>query len=389
MNFVIVHYSEIGLKKGNRNFFESALIANIKRVLPPPLFLTVKKISGRLLINLTEEGIKNEEVVKKVLGSIFGIAHFLFCLKILPEITALKKETITLLSEQKFKTFRIRVKRSEKSFPLTSLKLNQEIGEAVLGSLKGIKVDLENPEITCWIEIVGQDVFLSIKKNRGLGGLPTGTGGYALSLLSGGIDSPVASFLAMSRGVKIIFLHFHSYPETSAGSIDKVRRLVKVLARYQGQSRLLLVPFAQAQRDIFLNISSALRVIFYRRLMLKIAEKIVKKEKVAGIITGESLGQVASQTIENIRAIQKGSRETLIRPLICQDKESIIQIARRIGTFEISILPQEDCCSRFLPRHPETKAEIERMLEEEKKLNLKKIIDRAIKSLSIEKIDGN
>lgn len=389
INCVICHYSEIGLKKGNRSFFEKVLIDNIKRVLNPSLFTSVGRISGRILIELTDEGIKDKEKIKSALGIVFGISDFLFCAKVSWEMKEIGKVAVNLLKKREFKTFKVSSKRSEKSFPFTSQEINAKIGEYVLDGIEKIKVVMDNPDQVCFVEIVGKDVFVSIDKYKGPGGLPIGTGGRAVSLLSGGIDSPVASFLAMRRGVHLVFVHFHSYPETSEASIEKVRNLARILAHYQGKSKLYLVPFAEAQKDILLSVSSGDRVIFYRRLMLRISLEIARRERSIALITGESLGQVASQTLENIRAIERGSELPILRPLICEDKESIITKARQIGTYETSILPHDDCCIRFIPHHPETKADVSRIIEEEKFLDIKKITDRAIKEMSCEKIDGS
>ncbi len=361
---------------------------NIKKTVDPSFFSFVKRISGRILIGLTDKGSENIDNIESSLKSVFGISDFLFCLKVSHDMDDIKGRSINLMKKKKFKTFRVSSKRSEKNFPLTSQKINEEVGGAILEKIKGSKVDLENPDVTCFIEIVGKDAFVSVNKIKGPGGLPIGTGGRALSLLSGGIDSPVASFMAMRRGIKIIFVHFHSYPETSESSIEKVRELVGILSRYQGESKLYLVPFAEAQKEILLNSPPGTRVIFYRRLMLRIASEIIKKERASGIVTGESLGQVASQTLENIGAIERGTSTPIIRPLICDDKESIISRAKKIGTFEISILPHDDCCARFLPRHPETRADADRIEKEEKKIDIKKITDKAIRNLSCEKING-
>lgn len=387
MDCVICHYSEIGLKKGNRSFFERALMDNIKRVLDPSLFLSVKRISGRILIELTDEGGASGKRIESALGTVFGISDFLLCTKASRDMEGIEKIAIDLLKKKKFVTFKVSSKRSEKSFPLTSQEINAKVGESVLNGIEGSKVAMDDPDEICFIEVVGSDAFVSVDRLKGPGGLPIGTGGRAVSLLSGGIDSPVASFLAMRRGVRLVFIHFHSYPETSESSIEKVRDLARVLARYQGRSKLYLVPFAEAQKDILLNAPPGDRVIFYRRLMLRISSEIAKRERSIAMITGESLGQVASQTLENIRAIERGSDLPILRPLICNDKESIITEARRIGTYDISILPHDDCCVRFIPRHPETKADVEVIMEKEKVLDVKKITDRAIEGMSCEKID--
>ncbi|MDP2951168.1 MAG: 7-cyano-7-deazaguanine synthase, partial [bacterium] len=211
-----------------------------------------------------------------------------------------------------------------------------------------------------------------------------GVSGKAVSLLSGGIDSPVASFLAMKRGLSLVFVHFHALPFVDKASVEKVKELVKVLKKYQGNSKLYLVPFAEIQKEILLKTKEGLRVVLYRRLMFSIAQEIAKQEKAFGLITGENLGQVASQTIENIAVIESGLEMPVLRPLITYDKEEIIQKAKAIGTFELSIQEHQDCCSRFLPKHPETKANLKEVLSEEKKLKIKELTKSALKSLIME-----
>ncbi len=383
---VICHYSEIALKKGNRPFFEKALVENIKRALGPARFSSVKRISGRILIELISG--ERDDVVSD-LGRVFGISDILFCSKVAQNVEVMGEAAVKMLEKEDFKTFKVETKRSEKRFPMTSQEVSAKVGEIILGRMKDLKVSMSGPDRICFIEIVGEDAFVSIDKVKGPGGLPIGTGGRAVTLLSGGIDSPVAGFLAMRRGVKLVFIHFHSYPETSESSIEKVRDLARVLSRYQSEAKLYLVPFAEAQRDILLTVDPGDRVIFYRRLMLRISSEIAKKEKALAMITGESLGQVASQTLENIRAIERGSDLPILRPLICEDKESIIARARQIGTYDISILPHDDCCVRFIPRHPETRADADRIMREEGKLDITKITDRAIEGISCEKINGH
>lgn len=383
---IICHYSEIGLKGGNRGFFEKTLIQNIKKKIGPPFFFSVEKISGRILVNLTSLGRENREDIIKSLKLVFGISDFLLSIRTTQEIQKIGEVSVALLEKEKFKTFVVRSKRSEKEFSLTSQQINEDIGAIILKKIGGISVKLKEPDITCFIEIVGKNSFISVKKIKGQGGLPVGTGGRVVSLLSGGIDSPVASFMTMSRGVKIIFIHFHSYPETSKSSIDKVRELARVLSRYQGESKLYLVPFSKAQKEILVSVKAANRVIFYRRLMFRITLEIAKKERALGIVTGESLGQVASQTIENIASIERGVNLPIIRPLICTDKDGIIKKAREIGTYDISILPHSDSCARFLPRHPETRSSVEIILKEEEGLDIDKILNEAMSNVSCEVI---
>lgn len=379
MNFVICHYSEIALKGGNRSFFERKLVENIKKSINSEFVLDIKKISGRILIILNDGVIKSE--IEESLKRVFGISNFLFCIKTKPTIEDISRELTLILEKEKFKTFRITAKRSEKNTPNTSQQINEQVGANIFNHFKDISVNLENPDINCFVEIVEGSAYISIKKIQGLNGLPVGTGGKVVLMLSGGIDSPVAGFMAMSRGLNVILVHFHTYPETSQNSIEKVKEISKILSKYQPRTKLYLVPFAKIQKQIFLSINPKLRVIFYRRLMFKIAQEIAKKEKALGIVTGESIGQVASQTLENINATQNGIAMPIIRPLICYHKDDIIEKARQIKTFDISILPHDDCCSRFLPKHPEIRAKIEDVLAEEKKLNIDLMIKEALNEI--------
>lgn len=386
MNYIICHYNEIGLKGKNRKFFEEKLIENIKKVLPKNSFLFVKRISGRIIIELSEFGQKQEEEIKKGLKNIFGLSHFSPAVLCEQNIETIKKKAFELLKDKKFKSFRITAQRSKKEFALTSGQINEKVGEFIIEKLNK-KVKLENPDATCFIEIVEKYAFLYAEKIKGPGGLPIGSGGKAIALISGGIDSPVASFYIMKRGVRIIFLHFHSEPYTEKASIEKVRRMIGVLNKFQFGSKLYSVPFSAIQKEILLKTPAKLRVILYRRFMFRIARKIAEKEKAKAIITGESVGQVASQTLENIRVIEESMDLPVLRPLIGFDKEEIIKKAREIGTFEISILPHQDCCSLFVPKHPETKAKLRDVLKAEEKLETEKIIGETVKTISVEKIN--
>lgn len=379
MNYIICHYSEIGLKRGNRSFFEKCLIDDIKKKIPTELFLSVSRISGRILVKLTDDAYKSKEKLKGALLSVFGISSFLFCTRDDQEINSISDTTINLLKKERFKTFKIETKRSEKSFSINSQEVNAQVGEAVLKKIPNIKVQMDNPDMICFIEIVGKDSFISTEKYKGQGGLPAGSGGRAISLLSGGIDSPVASFLMMRKGVRLTLVHFHAYPETSKESINKVIEIARLLSRYQPKIKLYLVPFASAQREILINNLPENRMILYRRLMLKISSKIAQKERCFAVVTGESLGQVASQTIENIRVIEEGCEFLILRPLISEDKEDIIKKAKMIGSYDISILPHDDCCVRFIPQHPKTKADIAEIMDEERKIDINKTVDQALK----------
>ena len=389
MNYIVCHYGEIALKGGNRKFFEEKLVNNIKTAIQnqtPSSFEFIKRISGRILIKLSQNGqlpdVSGQMSV--VLKNIFGIVHFSFAVEAEQNIKSIQEAAFELLKNEKFKTFRISAKRAEKKFSLNSQQINEKVGEFILNKLK-VKVDLENPDATVFVEIVENSAFLYLKKIKGLGGLPAGSSGKGIVLLSGGIDSPVASYFAMKRGVEAIYLHFHSYPFTSKNSIEKVKQLVGILNKFQQKSKLILIPFAKIQQKIVsAKIDEKLRVVLYRRFMMRIAEIIAEKEGAHVLITGESIGQVASQTLENIKVIEEAIKIPVIRPLAGFDKEEIINIARNIGAYETSILPCDDTCSLFAPLHPETKADIKKIKLAEKKLNAKKIIAEAIKNSEVE-----
>lgn len=399
-DFIICHYAEIGLKGKNRKFFEEGLMENIKKSFilnSCDGIKNIKRISGRILIKI-DDRIK-EDKATQALKNVFGIAYFSFAVNCEQDIKELNKKSFEILKDKEFKTFRVETKRAEKDFPLTSQQINEQVGEYIFEKLNSknqsappaggrikFRVNLKNPDITCFIEIVEKYAFLYLEKVKGLGGLPVGVSGKAMSLLSGGIDSPVASFYGMQRGIKIIFLHFTSYPFTEQASIEKVKKIVKILNKFQFQSKLYLIPFLNIQKEILLKTKAKLRVVLYRRLMFKIAEVLAKKERIKALITGESVGQVASQTLENIGVIEEAIKSLVLRPLIGMDKEDIIKKGKEIGTFDVSILPAQDCCQRFLPKHPETKANLKKVKEEEKKLDVEKLIKEAIKKAKVEKI---
>ncbi len=439
MEYVICHYHEIALKGKNRKFFEEKLIENIKRSLETVYFEFVKRISGRIIIKLTEQGFGNKVKIKKSLKNVFGMAYFAFAEDCEQELKAIKEKAFDFLKTQKFKSFKIFTQRSKKEFALTSQEINEKVGEYILKSSKfkgnptgsrfqrqqsskfkapsrlhlrfarqslrpqvlaggvnsqtggqnsKIKVDLENPDIICFIEIVEKYAFLYLEKIPGLGGLPVSVSGKVVVLLSGGIDSPVAAFYIMKRGAKAIFVHFHSYPYTNKASIEKISKLIKVLNKFQFNSRLYLVPFSFIQKQILLKTPAKLRIILYRRFMFRITQEIAKKERALAIVSGESLGQVASQTLENIKVIEEAVSLPIFRPLISEDKEDIIRKAKEINTFEISILPHQDCCARFLPKHPETRAALEEVERAEKKLDIEKLNEQALKKTVFQRIYG-
>jgi len=388
LNTLICHYAEIGIKGGNRNYFEEILAKNIKERLIkelPDSFESVKRISGRILVKLSlKKEIKNPlTAYRSALTACFGIANFSLAYESKQNIKTLKKDCWNLIKDKKNKTFRVTAQRSQKNFPMTSEEINREIG-AFIVKKSGKKVNLTKPDINCFIEIVDSRAFIHLKKIKGPGGMPVGSNGKALVLLSGGIDSPVAAYYALKRGVKVDLVHFHSMPYTSPASIEKVKYLAEIIKKYQIQSKIFLIPFADIQKEIVLKAPEKLRIIIYRRMMLRIAEKLAMKNNSLALYTGESVGQVASQTLENINATEDAIKIPILRPLIGFDKEDIIKKAKEIGTYNISILPHEDCCSRFVPKHPETKACLKEVWEAEEKINVEKIIRSAMAKIKVE-----
>jgi thiamine biosynthesis protein ThiI len=292
---------------------------------------------------------------------------------------------LDLIRDRSFETFKIHARRADKNFPIKSPDINRQLGAAVVREL-GKKVKLDSPDLTCYVHLISKGAYLYFDRTKGAGGLPVGTGGKVVVMLSGGIDSPVAAYKIMRRGCRAVFVHFHSYPHTSLESQQKVRDLVNLLSRYQYRSRLYMLPFAEAQRQIVALTPPETRVILYRRLMVRLAQRVAFREKAKALITGDSIGQVASQTLENIQVITQASSLPILRPLIGEDKEDIIRLAQKIGSFPISIVPDEDCCSLFVPRHPETRARQEQVESAEKQLDLDSILQDAFSRMEMEKL---
>ncbi len=361
----VCHYGEIALKGKNRKYFERKLVSNIREIVEGSKVLSPR---GRIVVFSDSENL--EEKISKIPG----IDYFFLPTVISSSDKEIREKAVFLIKEKKFNTFRVTVKRSDKSFPISSMELSSIVGGEIVKET-GKKVNLSSPDITCFIEINEKETYIYFDKIKGLGGLPVGSSGKAVSLISGGIDSPVASFLMMKRGLKNVFVHFHAYPSTSKESISKVEKLVKTLSAYQGESVLYLVPFDEVQKEIMLNTKDKLRVLLYRRFMMRIVEKVGKKEGAKAIVTGESLGQVASQTIENIFITGSVVTFPVFRPLIGYNKEEIVTEAKKIDTYSTSILPEEDCCVRFLPKNPETVGKIREIEEEEKALKESKIVE--------------
>lgn len=388
LEYIICHYGELALKGGNRIIFEKKLKNNIEKAISPKNYEWIKILPGRIVVKIKNFSDNQRNFLKEKLKKIPGIVYFSFASKTKPEINEIKREALKLVNSKKGKTFKIETKRSDKNFRFDSQKTNEIVGEYVLKNQKK-KVNLKNPDVVCFIEIVLKSSFLYTEKYQGEGGMPTGTSGKVISLLSGGIDSPVASYFLIRRGAKAVFVHFHAYPFTKKQSLEKVKKIVEKLSVFQFESKIYFIPFANIQKEILLKCPEKLRIILYRRAMFKISEIIAEKEKALALVTGDSLSQVASQTLENIRTIDEATKLPVFRPLIGMDKNEIINLAKKIGTYEISIIAHQDCCSRFMPKNPETKSDLKKVKFAEKKLKLKKLIKEAIKKTEIEIVKEN
>src|SRR5499426_3130034 len=364
MNSVLIRYHEIALKKGNRAYFTELLKRNLLAAVKDLGAREIRSLPARILLTL-----KNDvppAVLIERMNTVFGVANFSIVERTEKDLDVLRQRILDSLNGTHFESFRIETQRGDKTFPLNSPEINRRLGAAVKEK-SGARVDLTNPELTVTVEILPRDAFFGFNRIAGPGGLPVGASGRLIALISGGIDSPVAAYRMMQRGCRVIFVHFHSAPYQDKTSQEKVRELVTILTRHQFRSRLYLVPFGEIQRQIVASVARPLRVILYRRMMLRIAEAIAGKEKAKALVTGESLGQVASQTLDNMAVIQRASRLLILRPLVGMDKQEIIDQARRIETFDISSIPDQDCCQLFVPKHPATKARFDEVEEAESK----------------------
>ena len=385
---ILCHYAEVGLKLGNRRFFENWLRQNIKaalnRTIPNKKF-TVRRLYGRIMIELDDDPIINQEEITQALSNTFGLAYFAFAKYVAQEIKGIREMALAALQDKEFDTFKIKTRRPDQQFLFSAQHVNEDVGAFILSKMDKT-VQLKDPDITCYIDIVQGAVYIYTEKIPGPGGLPTGANGKVVGLLSGGIDSPVASILAMKRGAAVTFVHFHSVPLTTEESIDKVKQITTVLSHYQSRIHLYLVALTPIQKEIMVKTKEKYRIILYRRFMFRIAEIIARKKKARALVTGESLGQVASQTLDNIAAIEAVSSMPILRPLIGLDKLEIINLAKDYGTYDISILPDQDCCSLFLPKSPATKAKKQFIEAEEENLAVDNLVQDAIDSIEIIKI---
>ena len=379
---LIINFEEIYLKGKNQNIFIKQLVRNLKRKLVnyKDYLDFTKAHGGSYFIEIIKEIPEDvlQDIVDKVKNTP-GISGFYVADTTGISIEEIAEKSVAHVKQytDEFESFAVIAKRINKAVPFNSMDIGRRVGSDINEKV-GKKVDLTNPDFKLYIKVRGKYTLIYSKIIPGIGGLPVGTSGKAIAMLSGGIDSPVSTFMAMNRGLHITAAHFHSVPKTSPQSIDKVKMLVQKLTAYQGQIKLYLIPVLEIQEAIAKHTDSRLRLILLRRIMLKIGEKIAETEKAKALVTGDSLGQVASQTLENMKATEAATDMLVIRPLVALDKKYIIETAKKIGTFDISILPHDDACGLFTPKSPETKAQLKYVKEQCAKLDIENLINDAL-----------
>jgi tRNA uracil 4-sulfurtransferase len=378
---LVVHYHEISLKRGNRPLFLRQLARNLERATAGLGRLTVRQRPGRIVLDL--DGHPAPEAVRDRVLRVCGVASVLLGYRTAATLDAMRAVVGQLVEGRRFASFRISARRAFKTYPLTSVELNRALGAFVLERVS-TRVDLEHPEAEIVVEVLPDEAFVAIDRRVGPGGLPVGASGTVATLLSGGIDSPVAAWRMMKRGCRVVFVHFHSVPYLPPTSQAKARALVERLTEWQYVSRLHLVPFGEIQREVVLSVPPPARVVVYRRLMVRIAEAIARQAGALALATGESLGQVASQTLENIAAIDAAVSMPILRPLIGMDKLEITAEAQRLGTFETSIEPDADCCTLFTPRHPATRMREADVRSAEARLDVDGLVKAGVDGAALE-----
>ncbi|HLR42306.1 MAG TPA: tRNA uracil 4-sulfurtransferase ThiI [Pseudogracilibacillus sp.] len=382
---ILVRYGELGLKGKNIKQFIVRLQNNMRHALKDIPNVKVTRSLGRIFVVLNGE---DPAPIMERLQKVFGIYSLSLAIKVDNEEEAIKEAALAaLLQNETAKTFKVAVRRANKNFPIRSQEMNQVLGGHLLRNSEGYTVNVHEPDVEIRVEIREKATYITSTVVPGLGGLPVGTGGKSLLLLSGGIDSPVAGYQMMKRGVEIEAVHFHSPPFTSERAKQKVLDLAKVLTEYGGAIKVHLVPFTKLQQEIFKEIPERYAMTVMRRVMLQISERICKQENILAVTTGESLGQVASQTLASMNSINEVTNLPVLRPLVAMDKEDIIAHSRDIGTYDISIQPYEDCCTIFVPKSPVTNPKRGKVLAIEEGVDFTPFIEEAMEGIEIVKID--
>ena len=381
---VLVRYGEIILKGYNRPVFEEALVKNIRKAIKDDGEVKITKAQATIYIEPLESDDQADAIVEK-LKKVFGIVSIVVAYRTEKSIDAAVEEiklSFDGLLRAK-KTFKVEAKRADKKFPLKSPEICAEVGGRILAEYHNLKVDVKDPEVTIHVEMREGFCYVHTGREKGAGGMPTGTNGKAMLLLSGGIDSPVAGYMIGKRGVMLEAVHFFSYPYTSERAKDKVMALANIIGGYMGGLKVHIVPFTDIQLAIRDKCPEEHLTLVMRRFMMQISQKIAEKRGCQALVTGESIGQVASQTMSALAVTDDAVSMPVFRPLIGMDKEEIVEISRRIDTFETSILPYEDCCTVFTPRHPSTKPKIEKVVLSQNLLDWQKMVDEAVEGTEI------
>ena len=373
---ILIKYGELTTKKGNRKIFIKMLVKNINGVLKG-LNYKINYDRVRMYIECDDAKIIVEKIKK-----IFGIHEIVVCNKVSSDVEEIKNKVIEILKEKSFNTFKVNTKRADKSFPIHSMEFNNVIGGHILKNIN-CKVDVHNPDIEVKIEIRPEGTFIYTNGIKGLGGYPVGIQGKGLLMLSGGIDSPVAGYLALKRGVDLECIYFDSPPHTSIEAKNKVKKLAEIINDYSGNIKIHIVPFTKLQEDIYRYVPDSYVITIMRRMMYRIATKVALNRNCKVIINGESIGQVASQTLTSMSVINNVTNMPVIRPVACMDKLEIIDISNKIGTYETSILPYEDCCTIFLPQHPVINPDLDKCIEYEKEFDYEKLINECIENIEL------
>lgn len=381
MSAVVVHYGELALKGRNRSWFLSTLVKSIRSTLKGLGVRDVRSVIGRIIVNLGPTADWPE--IRERLRFVPGITNFSYSEEVDADLDTMSTRIVAAVAGQSAASFRVKARRADKRFATPSPEIERVIGQRVQEAT-GWRVDLSNPALVIKVEVLSTNAFFSFGTEKGTGGLPVGTGGRVMALMSGGIDSPVAAWRLIRRGCRADFVHFHSYPILSRASQDKARELVTQLTRFQLRSRLHLVPFGGIQQQIVLAVPPALRVVIYRRFMVRIAERLARKAGAHALVTGDAVAQVASQTLENLAVVGSVATLPILRPLVGMDKEEITADAQKIGTYGVSILTDEDCCTLFTPRYPSTRTSFAEVEDAERVLDVEGIVAGAIEAAQLE-----
>ena len=379
---ILIKYGELTTKKNNRNLFINLLYENIKNKLKN---YDVKIVKNR--VRMFIETNDNIDEIVNILSNIFGIHSIVVAYKVDNNIDSIKTNVLDIVKNIEFKTFKVETKRSDKRFPIPSMEFNNVIGGLILKNIPNVSVDVHNPEYELKIEIREDYAYIYTKEIKGAGGYPVGVAGRGLLMLSGGIDSPVAGYLAMKRGIKIECIYFESPPHTSIQAKNKVKKLVEKLSKYNSNIVLNVINFTEIQEAIYKYCPPEYMITIMRRMMYRISEQVARKRKALVIINGESVGQVASQTLNSMNVINNVTNYPVIRPVACLDKLEIIDISKKIDTYETSILPYEDCCTIFLPKHPVINPILEKAIDYENKFDYEALINTAVNNMETIIID--